>query len=63
MDGIRTPSATLFDAMVAWDNGPLRLSLNIANLTDKVQITTCLARGDCFYGQRRTVTANAAYRF
>jgi iron complex outermembrane receptor protein len=24
MDGIRTPSATLFDAMLAWDNGPLR---------------------------------------
>jgi iron complex outermembrane receptor protein len=63
MDGIRTPSATLFDAMLAWDNGPLRLSLNVANLADKVQITTCLARGDCFYGQRRTVTANATYRF
>ncbi|MDP9891755.1 iron complex outermembrane receptor protein [Variovorax boronicumulans] len=63
MDGIRTPSATLVDAMLAWDNGPLRLSLNVANLADKVQITTCLARGDCFYGQRRTVTANATYRF
>lgn len=63
MDGVRTPSATLFDAMLAWDNGPLRLSLNIANLADKVQLTTCLARGDCFYGQRRTVTANATYRF
>jgi len=63
MDGIRTPSATLLDAMFAWDNGPLRLSLNVANLADKVQITTCLARGDCFYGQRRTVTANATYRF
>jgi len=35
----------------------------VANLTDKVQITTCLARGDCFYGQRRTLTASATYRF
>lgn len=62
-DALRTPSATLFDAMFAWDNGPLRLSLNASNLTDKVQITTCLTRGDCFYGQRRTVTAAATYRF
>lgn len=62
-DALRTPSVTLFDAMFAWDNGPLRLSLNVSNLTDKVQITTCLTRGDCFYGQRRNVTAAATYRF
>ncbi len=62
-DSLRTPSATLLDAMVAWENGPLRVALNVANLTDKVQLTTCLARGDCFYGQRRTVTLSANYRF
>lgn len=62
-DALRTPSVTLFDAMFAWDNGPLRLSVNVGNLTDKVQITTCLTRGDCFYGQRRNVTAAATYRF
>lgn len=63
VDRLRTPSATLLDAMVAWDRGPWRVALNLSNLTDKVQITTCLARGDCFYGQRRTVTATATYRF
>jgi iron complex outermembrane receptor protein len=63
MDNNPVPAVTLFDAMFAWDNGPLRLSLNVANLTDKVQLTTCLARGDCFLGQRRTVTAAATYRF
>jgi len=63
MDANPVPAVTLLDAMFAWDNGPLRLSLNVANLTDKVQLTTCLARGDCFYGQRRTVTASATYRF
>lgn len=62
-DSLRTPSATLLDALVAWDNGPLRLALNVNNLADKVQITTCLARGDCFYGQRRTVVASARYLF
>ncbi|HSV54377.1 MAG TPA: TonB-dependent siderophore receptor [Burkholderiaceae bacterium] len=62
-DTLRTPPATLLDALLAWDNGPLRLALNVNNLTDKVQITTCLARGDCFYGQRRTLVASARYIF
>ncbi len=62
-DSLRTPAITLFDAMLAWEGGPWRLALNLTNLSDKVQITTCIARGDCFYGQRRTVTATASYRF
>ncbi|MCR6477121.1 TonB-dependent siderophore receptor [Variovorax sp. ZS18.2.2] len=63
MDNNRVPSVTLVDAMLAWDGGPWRIALNASNLTDKVQITTCIARGDCFYGQRRTLTATASYRF
>jgi iron complex outermembrane recepter protein len=63
LDALRTPSATLLDALLAWDKGPVRLALNINNLTDKVQITTCLARGDCFYGPRRTVVTSMTYRF
>nr|WP_245615100.1 TonB-dependent siderophore receptor [Curvibacter gracilis] len=62
-DSLRTPSSTLLDAMVAYDQGHWRLALNAVNLADKVQITTCLTRGDCFYGQRRTVVATATYRF
>lgn len=62
-DSLRTPSATLLDAMMAYDHGDWRVALNVVNLADKVQITTCLARGDCFYGQRRTVVATATYRF
>ena len=60
---ISTPSATLVDAMLAYDHGAWRLALNAVNLADKVQITQCLARGDCFYGQRRTVNATMTYRF
>ncbi|HEY8361217.1 MAG TPA: TonB-dependent siderophore receptor [Ramlibacter sp.] len=63
LDSLQTPSATLLDALAAWDNGPLRLALNVHNLADKVQITTCLARGDCFYGPRRMVVASARYLF
>jgi iron complex outermembrane receptor protein len=62
-DEIRTPSYTLFDWMGAYDAGNWRLSVNAANLADKTHVTTCLARGDCFYGMRRTVVATLGYRF
>ncbi|WP_188395444.1 TonB-dependent siderophore receptor [Oxalicibacterium flavum] len=59
----RTPSVTLLDMMLAWDNGPWRYALNINNLTDKLYNSTCLSRGDCWYGTRRTAVATATYRF
>lgn len=62
-DALKTPSYTLYDAMVAYDHRTWRLSLNAANLADKAHVTTCLARGDCFYGLRRTMTATISYRF
>lgn len=62
-DAPETPSVTLFDAMLAYDSGPWRYALNINNIADKTYEVTCLKRGDCFYGQRRTVTLSAAYRF
>ncbi|AVS77428.1 TonB-dependent siderophore receptor [Paracidovorax avenae] len=60
---ITTPASTIADAMVAYDAGDWRLAFNVVNLTDKVQITQCLARGDCFYGQRRTYMLTSTYRF
>lgn len=60
---ITTPAATLADAMVAYDAGDWRVAFNVVNLTDKVHITQCLARGDCFYGQARTYTLTSTYRF
>ena len=60
---ITTPAATLAAAMVAYDAGDWRVAFNVVNLTDKVHITQCLARGDCFYGQARTYTLTSTYRF
>ncbi|GGY74110.1 TonB-dependent siderophore receptor [Pseudoduganella plicata] len=60
-DSLRTPSATLLDAMLSYSTGNWRVAMNVVNLADKVQITTCLARGDCFYGQRRTAMLTARY--
>jgi iron complex outermembrane receptor protein len=58
-----TPSVTLYDAMISLDQGQWRYALNVQNLADKVYVATCLGRGDCWYGARRTVVASAAYRF
>ena len=62
-DSLKTPSYLLFDAMAAVDNGPWRLAINAANAGDRVHVTTCLARGDCFYGSRRNVMGSLSFRF
>jgi iron complex outermembrane receptor protein len=58
-----TPSVTLLDAMVGLDRSAWRYALNVHNLGDKTYVATCLGRGDCWYGARRTVVASATYRF
>jgi iron complex outermembrane receptor protein len=62
-DSLKTPSYTLFDATVGWEAPQWRLAINAANAGDRVHVTTCLARGDCFFGSRRNVMATFSYRF
>ncbi|MEH2540478.1 MULTISPECIES: TonB-dependent siderophore receptor [unclassified Bradyrhizobium] len=62
-DIIRTPDYTLFDAMIRYETGPWRFQVNASNLADKRHVTTCLARGDCFFGIGRTVLGSATYKF
>lgn len=59
-----TPSYTLGDLMLGYEVSPqLDLQLNVRNLADKEYLTSCLFRGDCFPGVRRTVNASLSYRF
>ncbi|RJE77533.1 TonB-dependent receptor [Pseudoalteromonas sp. MSK9-3] len=58
-----TDSYTLFDFMIGYEFDNIDINLNVKNLSDKTVVTSCLYRGDCFYGQRRTVTANIKYKF
>ncbi|MEZ5472407.1 MAG: TonB-dependent siderophore receptor [Marinicella sp.] len=58
-----TQAYTLFDFMIGYEKGAYDFSLNVDNLTDKTTTTSCLARGDCFYGQKRTITASVKYQF
>lgn len=62
-DIIRTPDYTLFDAMIRYENGPWRFQVNASNLADKRHVTTCLSRGDCFFGLGRTVLSSLTYKF
>jgi len=49
--------------MLAYESAKWRYALNINNATDKTYFSTCLARGDCWYGARRNIVASATYRF
>lgn len=64
-DGVapEVPSVTLLDAMAAWDFDSWRVALNVNNLTDKKYVSTCLNRGDCWWGNRRNAVATVTYRF
>ncbi|SFU34356.1 iron complex outermembrane recepter protein [Polaromonas sp. YR568] len=61
--GPEIPAAALLDLMFAYDTPQWRYALNINNATDKTYFSTCLGRGDCWYGARRSVVASATYRF
>lgn len=60
---IVTDGNTLVDAMIGYEFNKVDLSLNARNLLNKEYYGSCLARGDCFPGEKRTVMARAAYRF
>lgn len=54
---------TLYDAMLGYEMENWFFSVNARNLEDKTHYTSCLARGDCFAGERRTITADLRYNF
>jgi iron complex outermembrane receptor protein len=60
---IATPDHTLFDAMFAYEDDKWRFQVTATNLADKIYFASCLARGDCFYGNRRTVLGTLTYKF
>lgn len=55
----RVPSYTTFDALLAWEAGQWRASLNFANLADRDTLTC--SYGNCLYGEGRRVTATLGY--
>ncbi|MEI2415141.1 TonB-dependent siderophore receptor [Orrella sp. JC864] len=62
-DAPTTQSVVLWDGMVSYETRHWRYALNVNNVTDKTYVATCLSRGDCWYGARRSIVASATYRF
>lgn len=60
---ITTPDQTLFDAMFAYEDKNWRFQVTGTNLADHIYFSSCLARGDCFYGNRRNVIGTLTYKF
>lgn len=60
-----SPSTQAADAELAANTLPLvRVQGSKESATGPVPgFVACLARGDCFYGQRRTLNATLSYRF
>lgn len=61
--GPRIPGVALLDLVLAYETAKWRYALNVNNATDKDYFSTCLSRGDCWFGSRRNVVASATYRF
>lgn len=59
----RVGSVTLYDVLLAWDDGKVRVALNVDNLFDRQYVASCIARGDCFFGTRRSIIGNITWRF
>ncbi|MCC7253999.1 TonB-dependent receptor [Hyphomicrobium sp.] len=61
---VKTPSFTLFDAMIAYETPDWRWQITGQNLEDEYHVVGCSAmRGDCGVGQARTIITGFTYKF
>ncbi|MEM8982157.1 MAG: TonB-dependent siderophore receptor [Pseudomonadota bacterium] len=58
-----TDATLLLDLMLGYETDDWNFTLNARNVADEDYYGTCLARGDCFPGENRTVVARLARRF
>lgn len=56
-------SYTLYDAIVHYDKGPWRMSVNANNLFDDTYLSNCASLYSCYYGKQRTVYATLTWRW
>lgn len=66
----RVPGVTLYDMALRWDLGRVqpalegvRLALNVANLSNKHYVATCIASTGCYWGEGRSMYLTAGYRW
>ena len=59
----RTPSVTLFDAVVHYDTENWRTAISASNVFDKSYVARCSSAADCFYGTERMVIGSLTRKF
>lgn len=62
VDNLETPDYTLGDLMLGWQHRNWDFSFNVRNITDRSYYATCIARGDCFVGDERSLVGRITYR-
>jgi iron complex outermembrane receptor protein len=60
---VETDGYTVFDGLIGYEFDRYSITLNARNLFDSEFYGTCLARGDCFPGEVRTIQVRAGVRF
>ena len=60
---LKVPGATLVDAAIRYKLGNWGLAVNVPNLFDKAYVKSCQDFSSCSYGDARTVTVSANYRW
>ncbi len=58
-----TDGYTVFDALIGYEINDIDMSLNVRNITDEEYYATCLARGDCFAAEGRTIVGTITKKF
>lgn len=60
---LKVPAATLVDAAIRYQIGNWGMALNVTNLFDKTYVKSCNGQSGCGYGDARTITVSANYRW
>ena len=56
-------AVTLADALIGWEDTHRRAQLNLSNIADTRDLSTCLAQSDGFVDTRRTILGSLTYEF
>jgi iron complex outermembrane receptor protein len=59
----KIPSYTVADAVIHYEKAGWRGAVNVSNLFDKTYVAQCSNDRQCFYAERRKVTASLTYRW
>lgn len=63
LNAYKVPGATLFDAALRYEKNGWGAAINVNNIFDKVYVKSCNGISGCGYGDTRTITVSAHYKW